>query len=401
MLPRGGDDLIASSVGTEHGRRDQYGLIWMELGSVCPPCPVEHSDEPCSGSAAALFAHDLGVDAQRELGVGVAHLVHDVDGVLAAQLQQRRERAPQRMWRQVGGDRRDGLVAGELLVGAFHGSFEALGDVRARVGLAGRGREHVISGLGVLGRGLVRRQHVVQLGHCCDCQRPLCGLHGTAGGELLCSDCVTARADRRQAAEAASQVARERSLEERGRDLSTTLLKCGSADELLELLARRAGAVPDCDALRSAWTRVMVGGQSTAKHEVVRLDGRPSPWSPLTWNDFKRRGTWSESGQRSIVWRAPEAGHEDSLGHTNTDVWIDTQGELWWGAFPATLGFGKNEGPKTSYYVVNRGKRMKLKRGNQPYQTFFTVPDGVPVAPTSPTPDRYVRVVEIALKHGR
>ena len=49
-----------------------------------PARPVEHADEPRPGSPAALFAHDLRVDAQGELGVGVAHLVHDVDGVLAA-----------------------------------------------------------------------------------------------------------------------------------------------------------------------------------------------------------------------------------------------------------------------------------------------------------------------------
>jgi hypothetical protein len=103
-----------------------------------PPRSVEHTDEPCPGSAAALFAHNLGVDAQGELGVGVAHLVHDVDGVLAAQVQQRGEHASQRV-RDSSTGIDDTSLAGERFVGALHGALEALGDVRAGVGFAGRG----------------------------------------------------------------------------------------------------------------------------------------------------------------------------------------------------------------------------------------------------------------------
>jgi hypothetical protein len=44
------------------------------------------------------------------------------------------------------------------------------------------------------------RRHSIE--RCRDCKRPLCGLHGTAGGELLCGNCVTASAARQQTEEA-------------------------------------------------------------------------------------------------------------------------------------------------------------------------------------------------------
>src|SRR5271165_6470720 len=68
------------------GGRRLFGAGLVTLRVLCPPRSVEHADEARAGAAAALFAHDLGVDAQGELGVGVSHLVHDVDGVLAAQV---------------------------------------------------------------------------------------------------------------------------------------------------------------------------------------------------------------------------------------------------------------------------------------------------------------------------
>jgi hypothetical protein len=92
------------------------------------------------------------------------------------------------------------------------------------------------------------------IGRCRDCNRPLCGLHGTTAGELLCGECIAARAERRRAREAEAAAAHERSLEARGRDLSANLAECSSARDLLMLLRGREEAVPDADALRSAWT---------------------------------------------------------------------------------------------------------------------------------------------------
>jgi hypothetical protein len=45
--------------------RDRCSIrIGLGLGlSLSPPCSVEDTDEPGAGAAAALFAHDLGVDA--------------------------------------------------------------------------------------------------------------------------------------------------------------------------------------------------------------------------------------------------------------------------------------------------------------------------------------------------
>jgi hypothetical protein len=238
------------------------------------------------------------------------------------------------------------------------------------------------------------------IGSCRDCKRPLCGLHGTADGELLCGECVTASAERRRAREAEAAAAHERSLETRGRDLSANLATCSSAGELLTLLGARAAAVPYPDALRAAWTRVIANDGLQATHDVVALAGHPTLGSPFTWKDFKKRGSWSESGQRSIVWLAPEAGYRSELGHTNTDVWIGAQGDVWWGTFPETLGFGKHDGPKTCHYVLGRGEHVRLKRGFATYQNFHTLPGGVPVALTVPEPEAYASVVEIALKHG-
>lgn len=52
--------------------RDLCRVISRELDvevRLRPACPVEHADEPCAGSAAALLGGDLGVDLQGELGV--------------------------------------------------------------------------------------------------------------------------------------------------------------------------------------------------------------------------------------------------------------------------------------------------------------------------------------------
>lgn len=169
--------------------------------------------------------------------------------------------------------------------------------------------------------------------------------------------------------------------------------------ELLTLLSGRGTAVPDADALRLAWTRVVASDGFEAMHEVVDLAGRPLVASPLSWSDFKRRGSWSEAGQRAIVWQAPEAGRGvGSSAHTNWDVWLGAQGDVWWGQMHETLGFDKHEGPKTRHYVVARGERLRLKRGHAPYQTYHIVPGGVPVGRSTPVPEIYVRVVEVALK---
>jgi hypothetical protein len=236
------------------------------------------------------------------------------------------------------------------------------------------------------------------IGKCRDCKRALCGLHGTAGDELLCGECVTARAAQRRADEADVTAARVLALEARGRDLSVNVAECSSAPELLTLLGSRQAAVPDRDALQSAWMRVVAGSGFAATHEVVELAGRPTMGSPFTWSDFKRRGSWSEAGQRVAVWRAPDVGRASASGHSNWDVWIDAGGDVWWGEMPETLGFGKHDGPKTRHYVLELGKRLRLKSGYAPYQTFYDVPGGARVGRTTPEPATYAQVVEVTLR---
>lgn len=62
--------------------------------------------------------------------------------------------------------------------------------------------------------------------------------------------------------------------------------------------------------------------------------------------------------------------------------------------------FGKHERPKTCHYVLARGERLRLKRGYATHQNYYSVPGGVPVTRTSPEPETYARVVEVALKKG-
>jgi len=114
-------------------------------------------------------------------------------------------------------------------------------------------------------------------------------------------------------------------------------------------------------------------------HEVVELTGRPTLRGPFAWNDFKRRGSWSETDQRVAVWCAPDAGRNSR--HTNGDVWLDPNGNVWWGEAPDTLGFGKHEGPKTFHYVVPQGEHLRLKRDHAPYETYHRVPEGVDRTP--------------------
>jgi hypothetical protein len=238
------------------------------------------------------------------------------------------------------------------------------------------------------------------IGRCRACKRPVCGLHGTAGGELLCGNCVTARAERQQTEETQAAEANARAVQARARDLSTNLAECSSAPELLTLLSGRGTAVPDADALRSAWTRVVASDGFETMHEVVELSGRPTVRGPMAWNDFKRRGSWSEAEHRAIVWRAPEVGRTNRLPDTNWDVWLGAQGDVWWGQVHETLGFAKHERPKTRHYVVARGERLRLKRAHAPYETYHIVPGGMPVGLSTPVPEIYARVVEVALKHG-
>jgi hypothetical protein len=122
--------------------------------------------------------------------------------------------------------------------------------------------------------------------------------------------------------------------------------------------------------------------------------------SPLSWNDFTKAGSWSETGRRAVVWKAPKAAYRSDAGHTNFDAWIGAKGEVWWGAFPANLGFGKHDGPKTRHFVIDRGKRLRLKRGSATYQSYYFAP-GVSVSQTTPNPDVYAHVVELALQHAQ
>jgi hypothetical protein len=236
------------------------------------------------------------------------------------------------------------------------------------------------------------------IGKCRDCNRPLCGLHGTAGGGLLCGNCVTARAERQHAEEAQAAEASARAVQERGRDLSANLAQCSSAPELLTLLSSRGASVPDADALRSAWTRVVASDGFDATHEVVELSGRPTVRGPMASHDSKRRGSWSETDQRVAAWHAPDAGVSSS--NWRVDGWLDSNGDVWWREEPDTLGFGKREGPKTFHYAVPQGEHLRLKRAHAPYQTYHIASGGERVRGGASVAEVYVRVVEVALKHG-
>jgi hypothetical protein len=187
-------------------------------------------------------------------------------------------------------------------------------------------------------------------------------------------------------------------LEDQGRDLSASIATCSRARDLLALLVGRDAAVPDRDVLQSAWARVVATTGLAATHDIVELIGRPTRVSLLTWNDFKRRGTWSVGAQRA-AWCAPRAMTSNSV-FGNSDMWIGERGEVWSVDTTETLGFSPGAGPKMCLYVLGRGQRVQLKSGHAPYETFYTVLGGVHVSRCAPAPDIYAHVVTLALKHA-
>jgi hypothetical protein len=93
-------------------------------------CPIAALDEGSEAVFVALVAaHRVGVDAEREAGIGVAQLGHDVGRVLAAHIEDRREGVAE----LVGGDavweRGMAAVGEQLLGGRDDGADDALAGV--------------------------------------------------------------------------------------------------------------------------------------------------------------------------------------------------------------------------------------------------------------------------------
>ena len=100
------------------------------------------------------------------------------------------------------------------------------------------------------------------------------------------------------------------------------------APPLPTLLSGRGTAVPDADALRLAWTRVVASDGFEAMHEVVDLAGRLW-WHPrsrgATSEAAKGLGRKQDSVPLSGKHPRPDAG-VGSSAHTNWDVWLGGAG---------------------------------------------------------------------------
>ena len=109
-----------------------------------------------------VAAHDVGVDAQGELGVGVAELGHDRGGVLAAGDEDRGEGVAQLVRRHALGQRCLPAPLEELVGAVDGGGEDAVAQVVLVAGAAGAGGEDEVVGAGAVGAGLVGGELVAQ-----------------------------------------------------------------------------------------------------------------------------------------------------------------------------------------------------------------------------------------------
>lgn len=172
------------------------------------------------------------------------------------------------------------------------------------------------------------------IGRCMDCNRALCGKHGSSGDSFLCADCFNERAEPGYRARAAAEAAATAERTAFGARLD---IAADSPERVLDLLTARDASIAD-DVLRGAWARVRQ--HITHSHELVSVIGRSGS------NDSASRslrlrpkpkvdlGIWSEE-RRSDLWLASGAGrlnrgtHSSPKWEENLDLWLDPSGAIW------------------------------------------------------------------------
>lgn len=129
--------------GRELRQRTHVGRICDGLGPICG-----HDKRVKAVPGVALAAQDVGVDAERDLRIGVAELGHHVGHSRPSLEQQGGEGVAQRVRREGLGQRRYvSSLRDELRVGALRGGEEnPSADVVAVVGRSAPGAEHEVGG---------------------------------------------------------------------------------------------------------------------------------------------------------------------------------------------------------------------------------------------------------------
>ena len=135
----------------------------LEESSSARWCPFAVPDERLQAvSLAGPAAHDVGVDPEGQVRVGVAKLAHHMRGVIAACDEDRRERVAQ----LVGGDSgRQGQLAAcdQQLVGALDdGAHHSLAEVVLGASATGLGREDGIVDANRLTAGVFASRTVIR-----------------------------------------------------------------------------------------------------------------------------------------------------------------------------------------------------------------------------------------------
>lgn len=181
----------------------------------------------------------------------------------------------------------------------------------------------------------------LSIGHCADCRRSLCHLHGTAGTPFLCSRCIAVRAatqreqgERRQAAIEAKRV-----------DVNARVAACKGPDQLVSLLAEHEGQV-SADTCRAAWVRLVREDAIEPSHDILTASGvRHSLQFGL--GDMGRK--WRETS-RTPAWHAPNVVAPCELG-----AWLNAEGDVFHN------GGGGRNGPSKSLFLPST--KVVLPRG--------------------------------------
>lgn len=164
------------------------------------------------------------------------------------------------------------------------------------------------------------------IGACEDCERRLCGRHGTSSGPFLCGDCLRQRQARRADAEAASaRTEAERKERERG-ELVAVLTGSDDPGEVAAALHRHEQMV-DRDQCRDTWRRLAPALDLAPTHDCVEVSGRGSILHPWREVPESRIAVWRAVGVGS--YRIPAYGEVQEERKTDIDLFLAADGSHW------------------------------------------------------------------------
>lgn len=190
------------------------------------------------------------------------------------------------------------------------------------------------------------------IGRCQDCSKPLCGLHGTSGGDFLCSQCLKERRAEaiakmkreQETALAAAETAERRLMHKRASAAS----QLGSAASIAEIIGtlRARKDVLDKGTCRKAWRKLVAAEAVEPSHDAVSVVG---------WGHFLICGwqndpgwLWHKTGSRSALWRGKlerEPAYIDADGQVfrpTASLKLDIpKGPTFWRGRPVTVALSR------------------------------------------------------------